>query len=118
MSDNVDISPIIATGDTEQFIAPAGRIIVVDPDKLMSLGQLQSSDWAGILYTHPPGKRDEILRENFMKFTCPCGVVLKIHPHEFPTKDLMMPCGKPNHYAIKYEEISAPGEGGARIARI
>lgn len=97
---------IEATGGEGQFVSPPGYFVVPPVGTA-----LKDSRYVGMLYQHLPGKRDEVLRENFMRFTCPCGVVLKLHPHEFPTKDLMMPCGNPEHYAIKYEELTARPEG-------
>ena len=39
----------------------------------------------------------------FWRITCPCGVEVVYPVNQLPEIDTLNPCGKPNHWTVKYE---------------
>jgi hypothetical protein len=44
------------------------------------------------------------IRKNFFRVACPCGIEVTYPINGLPEVDTLMPCGNPNHWAVKYEE--------------
>src|SRR3989304_2039284 len=44
----------------------------------------------------------------FWKITCLCGVEVVYPVNKLPEVDTLHPCGKPNHWTVKYNEYHEP----------
>ena len=40
--------------------------------------------------------------DNYIRFRCNCGVTLSFGLNKIPEVDTPMPCGNPNHWAVRY----------------
>lgn len=40
--------------------------------------------------------------DKFWRIECPCGEVVHYAINKLPTEDVPMPCGNPEHWAVKY----------------
>jgi len=43
-------------------------------------------------------------KDNFFRFTCPCGVMAVFPLNGVPEKDTRHPCGNPYHWTVRYAQ--------------
>lgn len=47
---------------------------------------------------------DKEILDRFWELTCPCGDIVHYPINGLPEIDTLMPCGKENHWAVKYKQ--------------